>query len=239
MVFWECASIKLPPGGDKDETPPEIVSIDPPTGSVNLINREIAVKFSEYMDENSFKVGVNVFPKLNSPIETEFRGDEIFLTLPDTLDDDKTYIIYLNRNIKDEHGIQLSNTFQLAYSTGDKISSGTITGQIYSTGPASVHLWKINSVDSDSILFTEPEYVTDMNKDGTYSFGYLSAGEYKVLAVDKSSAGLPLNTNRSGYGLFWQESINLADRDTLSNVNIRMNKEPQELKLLRGRVDII
>lgn len=234
IFLYSCASIKAPPGGPVDETPPDIIEVNPPSGTTSLTSNKITVKFSEYMDEKSFKNNIKVFPRLNKPLELKFKGDEIILTFPDSLDDAKTYIIYLNRNIKDEHGVPLAKTIQLAYTTGDKISSGVIGGKVYSSVQASVHLWAINGSISDSLFSTQPNYITDVNEDGLFSFSYLAPGNYQVLAVGKSSAGLPLNISHTGYGLHWQKKLNLAENDTLSNINMRLWKEPQKLKLLRG-----
>ena len=53
LLIWQCASIKAPPGGPVDVTPPEILSVDPQSGTTNLDIRKIRIEFSEYMDENS------------------------------------------------------------------------------------------------------------------------------------------------------------------------------------------
>ena len=86
------------------------------------------------MYESSFNNNYKVYPRLGTSLEFKFKGDEIILTLPDSLDSEKTYIIYLNRNIKDERGVSLAGTIQLAYSTGDKINSGAIEGKVYGSG---------------------------------------------------------------------------------------------------------
>ncbi len=234
ILLYSCASIKPPPGGSVDETPPTIIAVIPLSGTANLTSNKIVLKFSEYMDENSFKNNIQVYPRLSKPLAWKFKGDEIILTLPDSLDMEKTYIIYLNRNIKDEHGVSLAKTIQLAYSTGDKVSGGEIYGKIYGSGQMSVHLWKINGSTPDSLFATQPDYITDVNEDGLYSFSHLAPGNYQVLAIEKSGAGLPLNTDHKGYGLNWQEKLNLSENDTLSNINMRLWKEPQKLKLIRG-----
>jgi hypothetical protein len=233
-LLWNCASIKAPPGGPVDETPPDIIEVNPPSGTTSLISNKIIVKFSEYMDEKSFKNNIKVFPRLTKPLEFKFKGDELILTLPDSLDSDKTYIIYLNRNIKDEHRIPLAKTVQLAYSTGEKISNGIIEGKVYGSGEKSVHLWKINDAVTDSLFATQSDYITDVNDEGLFSFSYLAPGNYQVLAVEKSGAGLPLDINHTGYGLHWQNTLNLAENDTILNVNMQLGKKPAKLKLLRG-----
>ncbi len=234
IFFYSCASIKPPPGGPVDDIPPQIIEVFPPSGTTNLKSSKIVLKFSEYMDEASFKNNIKVYPRLEKPLEFKFKGDEIILSLPNLLDSTITYIFYLNRNIKDEHGIPLANTEQLAYSTGDKISSGTIGGKIYGHGQKSVHLWKINDTKTDSIFAIQPDYITDVSKEGFYSFRYLTDGEYKILVVDKSGAGQPLNANLTAHGLYWENTLKLEENDSLSNIDMRLWKEPQKLKLLRG-----
>ncbi len=224
----------MPPGGPVDKIPPTIISIIPPSGTINLNTRKIIIKFSEYMDEKSFKNGIGVFPRLDNPIDIRFRGKEVTLVLPNSLESDDTYIISLNRNIKDEHGIPIAKTIQTAYSSGDKISRGIISGIAFGTGEKSIHLWKINTVGLDSLFATQPDYITDVNDDGIFSFNYLAKGIYRLLGVSKSSAGLPLNTLRTEYALHWDNTLNLDENDTLSNINLRFWKEPEELKLESG-----
>jgi len=238
FLLWNCASIKPPPGGPVDETPPELISVNPPSSTTDLTSDKITVKFSEYMDESSFNNNIKIYPRLSNPFEWKFKGDEIIITLPDSLDSEKTYIIYLNRNIKDEHGVPLAKTIQLAYSTGNKISSGEIDGRVYGSEQMSVHLWKIDDITVDSLFATQPDYITDVNEDGLYSFSYLTPGNYQILALEKSGADLPLNVEHTRYGLHWHTTINLSENDTVSNINMRLWKEPQKLKLLRGEWSI-
>lgn len=234
ILFWECASIKAPPGGPVDETPPEILSVVPPSGTVNLMERAITIEFSEYMDEASFKNNITVFPRFEEPLKHKFKGSKIVLKLPARLDSNKTYIIQLNRNIKDEHSVPLSQSKQLAYSISDKINRGVIRGKVYGKNQAVVHLWKIKDSSKDSLFASIPDYLTDVDNNGNYSFEYLAAGQYKILAVDKSSADLPLSVESTNYGMHWQDALALTEDDTISNINMRMWKEPEKLKLVRG-----
>ena len=233
-MLWNCASIKPPPGGPVDETSPTVISVNPSSGTTYLKSNKIIVNFSEYMDEYSFKNNYSVYPRLENTLGFKFKGNEIVFTLPDSLDREKTYIIYLNRNIKDEHGVPLAKTIQLAYSTGSKISKGALGGRVYSSEKVSVHLWEINEHIPDSLFATQPDYITDVDEDGHYSFNYLVPGNYQLLAVEKPGSGLPLNTEHTAYGLNWHSKLNLSENDTLSNIDIRIWREPQELELLRG-----
>jgi len=234
LLLWQCASIKAPPGGPIDETPPTIVSIDPPSGTTILNVRKIRIEFSEYMDENSFNNNIVVFPRLSDPLKYKFKGTRIELILPTKMDSSITYIVQLNRNIKDEHGVPLAKSEFLAYSLGSNISKGAINGKVYSEDPCTIHLWKIDSEERDSIFAQLPDYLADADDSGNYSFEYLADGTYKILAVDKNGSDLPLNTLRSSYALHWKPELEIHNGDTLTNINMRLWKEPQKLELIRA-----
>ena len=234
MLFGGCASIKAPQGGAVDETPPELVNVIPTSGTVNFSTRKIEIEFSEYMDEASFRNNIKIYPQLDSPFRFKFKGKKIILTLPDSLKNDQTYIIQLNRNIKDEHKIALANAIQIAYSTGNVISGNSIYGKIYGNDPSVVHLWKIKEASDDSLFATMPDYVTDVSETGNYSFNYLPAGNYQILAVEKRGAGLPLVPAQIKYGKHWKNILTLGEADTLKNINFRLWKEPAPLKIVQG-----
>ena len=123
----------------------------------------------------------------------------------------------------------------LAYSTGDKIDNSSISGIVWSDGPMSVHLWRIINQDSlENIFQTMPNYFTDVSNKREYNFQFLPAGNYLLLALDRSAAGLPLDTRRMQYGLFWQKIIALHQDQSITGVNVITKKEQPQLRLKRG-----
>ena len=118
------------------------------------------------------------------------------IDFPADLERDQTYVINLSRNITDEHGVELAEAISLAYSTGDKISKGSISGIVYGEGKSAVHLWKIkNHNNLQEIFLTEPNYITDVSNKGIFTFQYLSKADYLILSMDRNFAGMPLNTD--------------------------------------------
>ena len=63
---------------------------------------------------------------------------------------------------------------------------------------------------------------------------FLSAGNYLLLALDRSAAGLALDTRRMQYGLFWQKIIALDQDQSITDVNVITKKEQPQLRLKRG-----
>ena len=235
LFIGSCAVIKPPSGGPKDITPPLLVYTDPPSGTLQYKGEQIRLEFSEYIDESSIEKGIRVFPNIEDEILINTRGTNLTVDFPDNLEKDQTYVINLSRNIKDEHGVEMAEAIFLAYSTGDKIDNGAISGVVWGEGPMSVHLWRIIQKDSlENIFQTRPNYFTDVSNKGKYNFQFLSAGNYLLLALDRSAAGLALDTRRMQYGLFWQKIIALDQDQSITDVNVITKKEQPQLRLKRG-----
>ena len=132
FFIQDCAVIKPPSGGPKDTTPPFLINVNPPSGSLYYKSEKIVLEFSEYMDPNSIEKGIRIFPYLEVEISILSKGNLVTINMPNDLEPNQTYVINLSRNIKDEHGIELSDAIFLAYSTGGDISKGSISGIVYS-----------------------------------------------------------------------------------------------------------
>ena len=235
LFIGSCAVIKPPSGGPKDTTPPLLVYEEPPSGTLQYKGEKIRLEFSEYMDEASIEKGIRIFPNIEGEVSINTRGKILSVDFPDNLEENKTYVINLSRDIKDEHGVEMAEAKFLAYSTGDKIDNSSISGIVWSDGPMSVHLWRIIKQDSlENIFQTMPNYFTDVSNKGMYNFQFLSAGNYLLLALDRNAAGLALDTRRMEYGLFWQKIIALNQDQSITEVNVITKKEQPQLRLQRG-----
>ena len=236
LFIQNCAVIKAPSGGPKDTTPPYIIEIDPPSGSLNYKGEKIILKFSEYMNSKSIEKGIRIFPNITDELPILINGDMVTIDFPNDLDKNQTYVINLSRNIMDEHGVELADAIFLAYSTGKNISKGSISGVVYGEGKSAVHLWKIkdNSNFQDIVFTYPPNYITDVSNKGLFDFQYLSKGDYFILSLDRNFAGMHLNKDRMAYGLNWNKIISLQSDEVLSNVNMFKGKFKSQLKLLSG-----
>ena len=235
LFIGSCAVIKPPSGGPKDTTPPLLVYEEPSSGTLQYKGEQIRLEFSEYLDEASIEKGIRIFPNIEGEVSINTRGKILSVDFPDNLEEDKTYVINLSRDIKDEHGVEMAEAKFLAYSTGDKIDNSSISGIVWSDGPMSVHLWRIIKQDSlENIFQTMPNYFTDVSNKGMYNFQFLSAGNYLLLALDRNAAGLALDTRRMEYGLFWQKIIALNQDQSITEVNVITKKEQPQLRLQRG-----
>ena len=98
ILAWRCAAIRPPSGGPKDTTPPFLIAVDPPSESLRISGGlEIALKFSEYIGENTISAGFTLSPLSELSLELEYRDDLIVVTLPDSLIAEQTYILTIGR----------------------------------------------------------------------------------------------------------------------------------------------
>ena len=235
ILFISCAAVMSPPGGPKDEIPPELIEIIPPNGATYFKGGLVELLFSEYIDENTIDRAITILPLLVEEPEIIYKGKRLHIYFPDSLLMDQTYIISINRDLTDEHKVNLSQGIQVAFSTGSEIDNGIISGTVQYSKDASLNLWKIQN-DNDNLKFYErvPDYVIDASSEGYYEFNFLSSGEYRIAAVDRSVAGVPIILDRFTYGLSWLPTIELIGQETIKGINMKIPDKLGGIKMINA-----
>ncbi len=235
FLFVSCAAIMAPPGGPKDETPPELVKVTPSDGTSYFEGGQVELLFSEYLDESSIERAITVLPLLSQNPEIAFKGNRLIIYFPDSLSLNQTYIISISRDLSDEHKVKLSKGLQVAFSTGPQIDQGLISGLVDYGEDASVNLWKIqNEKDSPTFYERTPDYVIDASSEGNYEFKFLSQGQYRIAAVDRLLAGTPIIPDRLVYGLSWFPIIELGFQESVRNVNMKIPKRLGGIRMINA-----
>jgi hypothetical protein len=235
LYIISCAAIQGPPGGSKDETPPELIQTIPDDGTIHFDGGRVELIFSEYLDASSIEKSIRVLPTLFEDPEIVYKGRRVFVEFPDSLNENQTYIISIDRNLKDEHKVALEQGIQIAFTTGDKIDEGNISGNVTYGNPSSVHLWKIQH-ENDLTEFYQrvPDYVIDASDSGRYQFNYLSKGNYRLAAVDRSASGIPISPERMVYGLPWKPLLQIQDSISIQNINIQVPSKMGGIKMIQA-----
>ena len=235
LFIYSCAAIQAPPGGPKDIIPPKLIHAVPANGSIYFTGGRVELVFSEYLQENSVHNAIRIQPSLPEPLGIKYKGRTLWVDFPDSLIENQTYIISINRDLRDEHGVQLGQGLQIAYATGSEIDRGEINGKVYYDKPVALHLWMVNSESDLTQFYTSPpDYVTDADNEGNYSFYHLSPGSYRLIGVDRSSAGLSLDPERMIYGLSWRNIVQLDSNQVKDGINMRIAERSRKIKLIRG-----
>ena len=234
---FSCAAIQAPSGGPKDDTPPILLYSIPATGTTNFDQSIVQLFFSEYILERSISDAISLLPKTDDPIQVKYKGKELVVKLPDSLLIDQTYILSINRNLKDENGVSLSEGIQLAFSTGNTIDKSKINGKLFSKEETSALLWKIRDLlDSEEFFLRQPDYTIDASEDGHFSFNYLSNGSYKILGLNRSKLNERLEPNYSIYGTSSTDVITIDSASTFKkDVNILIPKASKYIRVVNGK----
>jgi len=235
--IYSCAAIQSPSGGPKDNTPPVLLASIPESGSINFEGGKVELMFSEYLQEKSLNNAFKILPETNTPAEIKYEGDKVNIYFPDSLSSDQTYILSINRGLKDEHGVPLSQGVQLAFSTGSRIDKSKIRGRIFYNGAPSSLLWKLkDSTDHIDFYKRMPDYSIDTNDEGEYEFSYLSVGDYKVVGIDRAFNGKLIDAEYGVYGLPWTSYISVDSIDIVKqSINIIVPNEPRSVKILNAQ----
>ena len=132
LMIYSCAAVATPDGGPKDETPPQFISAMPEACSLHFKGGKVSIKFSEYISEKSIKNAVKISPHLDLPAEIKYADDELIINFPEDLLPDQTYVITINRNLRDEQGHSEMLKFLQAeplLSLGMRLGEGTEIGR--------------------------------------------------------------------------------------------------------------
>jgi len=209
----------------------------PATAATNFDQSIVKLFFSEYISERSIFDAISLLPKTDDPIQVKYKGKELVVKLPDSLLIDQTYILSINRNLKDENGVSLSEGIQLAFSTGNTIDKSKINGKLFSKEETSALLWKIrDSLDAKEFFLRQPDYTIDANEDGHFSFNYLSNGSYKILGLNRSKLNERLEPNYSIYGTSSTDVIKIDSSSTFKkDVNILIPKASKYMRVVNGK----
>ncbi len=125
-----CATPIRPSGGPVDSVPPALISSQPANGDVNVEADRVVLEFSERLDASSASRAVSVAPAFDTPPQVRARGRSLEIVFPDSLREETTYVISLGSELRDEHGIALQRPIAMAFTTGDVLDRGRISGRL-------------------------------------------------------------------------------------------------------------
>ncbi len=188
LLFSQCAKIEPPPGGPEDKTGPSVLSTVPVTGAVKIPrSNTVAIAFSETVDHRTAEANCFITPLTEKKLKFKWRGKILNITMPDSFAEKTTYIVNIGSSVADFRGNKMAQSFQFAFSTGDSINQGKITGKIFQgPNPASgmsIGLYDTVSAYSyktfDSVI---PKFLTQSGGDGKYILDYLPYGKFVALA---------------------------------------------------------
>jgi len=181
-----CAKQGFPPGGPIDKTPPRIVKVYPPPDSTGVDTRTwVEFTFSESVDRRSVEEALFISPNPGD-LKYRWKGKRLKIEFLDTLKKGRTYVVTLGTDVKDLRNNRMKESFTLAFSTGDSLDKGEISGRVFGEGRvegALVWAYLLEENGPPDPMTKRPDYVTQCDSEGRFSLSYLSPGRYRLFAV--------------------------------------------------------
>lgn len=194
LFLTSCATPVPPTGGPRDETPPEIVESVPDAGAVNVDRESLRITFSEYVDDQSFAQAFSISPAFSRTPEFVWSRRTVEVRFPEPLRENTTYVVTLDRGLRDVRGAALSRPITLAFSTGPTISVGTIAGRVVTPSDgqpaAGADVFAYDASDTSEALPERPAYRTQTDQSGAFTFEHLTERTYFVAALRDQNRNL-------------------------------------------------
>ncbi|HEX7342865.1 MAG TPA: Ig-like domain-containing protein, partial [bacterium] len=209
LLLGGCAKQGYPPGGPEDRLGPIVVSSAPAAQAI-AVSTDVRpwIRLSEYPQVASVESAIFISPEPEGGYAVKIRGKRIEIRFKQTLPDNRTVVVTFGSGIKDLRGNQMEESFILAFSTGDSLDQGIISGKLENMeNSAAAWIWAYplsDTPDPDPRQDKAP-FAVQPQTDGRFTLSHLPQGLYRIFgAVD------------SRRDRFWQpetEAFAFAPRD--------------------------
>ena len=125
-----CAKAGMPSGGPKDETPPKVLGVTPPSGSTGWTGKEFSILFDEYVSVKDADKNILVSPPMATKPEYGTKGRAVVVKLKDSLRANTTYLFQFKGAIVDFNEGNPLESYEYVFATGSSIDSMTLRGQV-------------------------------------------------------------------------------------------------------------
>ncbi|MBS1492539.1 MAG: Ig-like domain-containing protein [Bacteroidetes bacterium] len=189
IYFISCANQQPPSGGDDDKDAPKILKTSPANNTVMYRGNSIRFYFDEYVNRRSFEDAFRISPLPKGRPKFDWGAKDVEVIYEDGFDKNKTYSIVITKDFKDVNGGNaLSSPINLAFSTGDKIDKGSISGKIVADtyDRMLITAYILTSANESFVKpdTLKPDYATQPDENGNYSLMNLPNGKYRLYAFN-------------------------------------------------------
>ncbi|PSR05789.1 MAG: hypothetical protein BRD49_03900, partial [Bacteroidetes bacterium SW_10_40_5] len=231
--------------GEKDTTPPKLITANPPLFTKNFDQKEINLEFDEFFTLNQPQQNVIISPPLKYQAEYKVRGKKLKIHIDEPLKNNTTYTINFGTTIKDYHEGNAKKGFKYVFSTGSYIDSLSVKGKIVNgrdLKPSSgVKVLLHNDLHDSAIYQERPFYYGLTDDEGTFELDYLKKDNYRLYVLDDLNDDYRKDEGeRFGY---LNEHLKLKKDTTLKDIAVYQEEpiEPEVIKseeLIPGKIRV-
>lgn len=187
VLAMACAQVREPSGGARDETPPELVAADPPSGTVRFTGDRIVLRFSERIRLDRVRDNLLISPPLAHDPDVRTTGPkEVTIRLSGPLEPNTTYLFNLGDAVVDLTEGNKAAGLMHVLSTGvvlDSLELGGTVVDALTMEPAKNILVLLYDEDTSAFRSGRPITFTRTQADGSFLIPHLRAGSYHVRAL--------------------------------------------------------
>ena len=159
----------------------------------------------------------------------KWRGRKLSIRFPSPLQLNRTYVITLGTGLRDYRNNAMDSTFVLAFSTGEALDRGEITGHLYMTEDArGVDVWAYrmkNGKDPDPMQYP-PDYIVQCEANGRFRFTHLAEGRYRLFVIRDLAADRLYERMEDEIGLTFRDaSLDSTNGFSDQNLAFRLTRE--------------
>jgi|YelNatPaOPRAMG01_1025707.scaffolds.fasta_scaffold00174_48 archaellin len=202
LLLSNCAN-QLPPGGGAvDLVPPKIENVFPQNGTTNFNKNYIEINFSKFINKLSLPNSIFISPSIDGPFDYDWTNKSVKISFSSKLKQNVTYIVTIGTQLEDYNNHnKMSEAYTFAFSTGNKIDNGVISGKVFSSKPGGISIFAYMIGDSSiNPSVQKPNYISQTGEDGKYKLLGLANGIYRVFAVQDESKSFLYNPENDEIG---------------------------------------
>ena len=227
-LLVRCAGEVAPGGGPRDLTPPAIVRSDPDTNAVRVSTQSVELEFNKYVDRRSFEESVFISPYVG-PLEFDWGGTNVTIRFSEPLRKHTTYVVNVGTDVIDLRERNRMAGFTLAFSTGDSIDPGFISGRVFDEKPEGVMVfaYALAGVNPDTLdpAKDKPDYIMQTGKAGVWTLSHMAFGSYRLFAFRDEYHNLLYDKEIDQYGVLPAEVAVTPGKPRVADVWFRLAKE--------------
>lgn len=194
-LFFGCAKIGSPTGGPKDETPPVMVWSEPENYTTNFDGKRVEVEFDEYIQLKNAATDLIISPPLEKKPNVRIKGKGFYFELDEELEENTTYTFNFGNSVVDNNEGNVLENFEFVFSTGDKLDSLTVTGEItdaFTMKPEEEPFFILlhTNLNDTAPLTVIPDFIGRSDKEGNFRINNIREDIFRIFALKDANNNL-------------------------------------------------
>ena len=231
-----------PPGGPVDTMPPEVVEIVPNPGAIDIsTSTNIEVTFSEGMNRKTVEDAIFISPWPSEEINFGWKRKKMKIEFEDTLKENRTYVLTIGAKSSDLRNNKMTESFSMAFSTGDHIDEGQVAGAVHSgSGVEGTLVCAYSLADSSDVDPTKilADYYTQCSQQGNYQLMYVAPGNYRLFAIRDRDGNRKYTRGIDALGVTTSDVILSQDEKFVQDINFQLTVEDTVSPSIRSAYSI-